>query len=186
MIIYQAINLINGHSYIGMTIQSLDKRIKQHLSTVKNRRRKFHNALIYYGSVNFKWEIIALALSSIELKKLEIKYIAELKPEYNLTIGGDGNVNPTLETRKKISDFMTGRPSVNRGRKFKQSNETKLKKSIFWKEKYKEDGFREKKSKSLLGKNKGKVCSEEQKIQISNTLKGNIPWNKGIKTGPRN
>ena len=27
--------------------------------------------------------------------------------------------------------------------------------------------------------------TEEQKVKISNTLKGNIPWNKGKKTGQK-
>lgn len=34
-------------------------------------------------------------------------------------------------------------------------------------------------------KGKKKPKSEEHRRKISNTLKGNIPWNKGLKTGPK-
>lgn len=185
MIVYQAINKINGHSYIGMTTCSLEKRIKGHQATFKPRRRKFQLALHKYGFNNFEWKTVAEAKTVDELKLLEISYIEILKPEYNLTVGGDGNVLPTEETRKKISKTLMGHVSPNRGKNFVQSAETKLKKSLFWKEKYNEEGFREKKSRSMIGKNKGKRCSEEQKKKISETLKGNIPWNKGKKFGPQ-
>jgi hypothetical protein len=77
-------------------------------------KQYFHLAIVKYGRDNFKWEMLDNSASNeVELNALEIKYIAELKPQYNMTKGGDG---------------LSGRPAWNKG--IKQDSETKRKISL--------------------------------------------------------
>ena len=55
MIIYKAINQVNGKIYIGQTVGSLKKRIKDHIYDSKRHDYYFARALRKYGEENFFW-----------------------------------------------------------------------------------------------------------------------------------
>lgn len=95
MIIYIATNTINGKRYVGMTEQSLSKRIRDHrLAVRKGSKTAFHCALRNYGFENFKFEPIASARTRENLQEAEREIIAQERSiapfGYNLTPGGDG------------------------------------------------------------------------------------------------
>lgn len=107
MIIYKATNLINGKSYIGKTIYDLKLRIRDHIRyAVEGKSNNyFPNALVHYGTENFKWEVIDECNNEkwlLELEKYYIYYYDTFNNGYNLTIGGDGSSgwNHTEETKE--------------------------------------------------------------------------------------
>lgn len=111
--IYKIINNINGMTYVGQTTKSLEKRWKEHLSSSSNCRY-LKSALSKYGIDNFTFTLICICFDS-DLNRFEVKYIETLDtivPKgYNLRKGGN-NGKHNQETKKKISDSLTGRTDI--------------------------------------------------------------------------
>lgn len=113
-IIYKFTNKINNKIYIGQTTQTLEQRIKKHLSQL-NDNTYFHRALKKYGIDNFIVEIIEQNISLDELNKREkywVKfydaYYASNKG-YNLTQGGQwGNSSSLIcgSAEEEIKDLI--------------------------------------------------------------------------------
>lgn len=119
VIVYRAVNVVNGHSYIGFTTQGLSRRVQNHRRVAGvGGGWKLHAAMRKYGVDSIKFETIFDFGGDEELAKAyEIEAIAKYRPEYNLSHGGDGGtVHP--DTAKKISAANKGRPSVFKGKKF--------------------------------------------------------------------
>lgn len=101
-------------------------------------------------------------------------------PLVNKTIGGGGLRNPTPESREKMSKSHRGRDPWNKGKTGIYSDETRKKisasltgrKSIPLTQ-YQKDCI------SMVHKNK--IVSEETKKKLSDSHKGQIAWNKGLK-----
>lgn len=116
-IIYQAKCLVTGKSYIGQTVQGLEKRKWSHLSKAKHGCNfYFHRAIRKYGDENFCWTTIAIVPEK-RLENLERAFIKTMNTfgsgGYNMTEGGEsqrGEKNGffgkkhTLETCKKMSE----------------------------------------------------------------------------------
>ena len=141
MIIYKATNKLNGHFYIGKTSKKyLCVPKKRHKFLIKYPNDHFHRALRKYGWENFEWEVVSRdqVLTNKELLQLEQKYIAELKPQYNSTSGGEGTAGyrHTEETKRKIAEVCR---RTFTGRKFSQEHKENLRASIkkAWDEKRK-------------------------------------------------
>lgn len=112
MIIYLATNAVNGKRYIGATVKSLVRRKGEHIIAAKRGAGyMFHKAIRKYGEDAFQWTILKRCSSRDELMKEEIRLIADLRPEYNITVGGRGivGVPRTEEWKKKISKAQKGR-----------------------------------------------------------------------------
>lgn len=113
-IVYLATNRINGKRYIGVSKKRLRWRRAQHEYEAlkgKSHCRRFHNALRKYGAEAFDWvEVFRSDDYSAALAE-EIRLIAETKPEYNLTKGGEGSNGLvfTPEMRAAMSARMLGR-----------------------------------------------------------------------------
>jgi len=156
VIIYKATNTKNGKVYIGQTIQSLNQRKIDHQrkSELYGSTSYFHAAIRKYGFSFFSWEIIDRAESESELNKKEKLWISELKSNqktygYNLTTGGD-SIKLNEESRKKISESVTGSKNPNFGKK--RSEATRLKSSLSQKGRKKKPESVEKMRRSLTGK----------------------------------
>ena len=116
-LIYKATNKINSKFYVGRTsYDKLYKRINTHIwySRHVNSNIPFSNALRKYGAENFKWEILE------ECKKedsgtREIFWIDKLKPEYNVTLGGDGGTygRPCPEHVKESTSIANSKPVLD-------------------------------------------------------------------------
>ena len=122
MIIYKAVNKINGMIYIGQTIKSLKQRKAQHEElALKGKGSRFQKALLQYGLDVFEWSIIDTANSIEELDKKEaywIEFYKSYENGYNSTLGNSNPMNfgpskeyhdsimRTPEVRQKISNSM--------------------------------------------------------------------------------
>lgn len=95
-LIYMATNTVNGKSYIGLTMGTLENRKKGHIKSLsdKNINTKFKKALKKYGVDNFIWNVLEDSINNLdELFAREIYYIDKYKTfykGYNMTLGGDG------------------------------------------------------------------------------------------------
>lgn len=101
--IYIITNLITGKTYIGQSID-IQRRFHEHrcISHESNRHLKY--ALAKYGKENFKYEVLEECKED-KLDERERYYIEKLKPEYNITTGGQDSLRRFPdEIKKKISE----------------------------------------------------------------------------------
>ena len=149
MIIYMATNTISGKLYVGLTKGSFQALLWRHKNSIKKPKQVFQKALRKHGWNNFHFEVIDSDATSYDhLKQLEIWYIEHLKPEYNMTKGGDGTVGvivtdearknyskakkgkklppQSAERRKITSDFMKNRPGLFTGRQHTKKSIEKM------------------------------------------------------------
>lgn len=116
-IVYMAVNLLNDKKYVGITACPLNKRISGHWSSAKDKKKNrtiFSSALIKYGRDNIVFHKI-LDAGSYEKAKIIERYLIEvLKPEYNITQGGEGclGYKHSPENLKKMSDRGKLNPHV--------------------------------------------------------------------------
>ena len=111
-LIYKVTNKNNGNFYIGLTKNHLKVRFKQHQNSAAcGRKGRFMSAIRKHGIMAFEIQQIDIAPSLEEANKKEAHHIFNLKPEYNLTSGGDGTPGfsrqPTIATKKKMSKART-------------------------------------------------------------------------------
>lgn len=125
--IYMILNRINGKTYIGKKklykkSYDNDKYIGSgvHLSAAQNK----------YGIENFEKFLITYTESekdACEKEKFWIDHYKALgKAEYNETAGGDGLINPSLATRRKMSLAKKDKPSPNKGKTFSEEHRRNL------------------------------------------------------------
>ncbi|MDE0323126.1 MAG: NUMOD3 domain-containing DNA-binding protein [Candidatus Poribacteria bacterium] len=163
--IYKITNTTNGKSYIGQTINKLEKRINNHFNLNNKRCPALKRAIHKYGRDAFTVEILHEALD-IFLDDLEIAEINKhntIAPHgYNLQSGGNaGSTNRVVsdQTRKKISEAGKGKTHTPESRK-KISDAHKGK------------TLSPETRKKLSEINKGKTLSPEIRKKISDGHKG--------------
>lgn len=89
-VIYQIMNILNGHSYIGSSIAP-NRRFKEHRFDLRHNKHHsdyLQNAWNKYGETNFRFQIIEvlpLEASNEALKNREQWFIDTLKPSYNMS-----------------------------------------------------------------------------------------------------
>ncbi len=93
-IVYIAVNLVNGKRYIGVTKHNLKRRKYEHLWGASSGKVNlvFSKAIRKYGADAFEFSVLEEFSSHKEALAAEMRYIAELKPEYNVAAGGLGAV----------------------------------------------------------------------------------------------
>lgn len=134
MRIYIITNLINGKQYVGMTSKTLEVRFSGHKADARrNKPWILHKAIRKYGEDNFKIELLEETNASNldELGIIESSWIEKLNPEYNMSLGGEGNRGcdtsgekngmfnrkHTVESKAKMSANRKGK-----GARFGESN----------------------------------------------------------------
>jgi group I intron endonuclease len=167
--IYCATNLINNKLYIGQTVNP-SNRWSHHKYSIKNKNKLFFTkSILKYGANNFKYEVIEQHIGKKDTDDAEefwIYFFQSYKREfgYNLRIGGDVSCGwrHTEETKKKIS-------MVLKSRKPEDKQRTKeLLKSISKGKHYS----------PITQFKPGHKLSEHSIKKLSESLLGNIPWNK--------
>lgn len=113
----------NGKRYVGKT-NDWKRRWRGHKHGARyGSRMPVHSAMRKYGFDSVKVEFVAFASNRDELIQLEKEQIALLNTQspvgYNLTTGGEGNCDPSLETRRRMSE-------AGRGRKKTESHRRKI------------------------------------------------------------
>lgn len=107
--------ITNQVKYIGKTKQSIEIRLKQHIKSTKQYNHKMSTWLKSVINQNLYpvIEELELCYNDVDANKLESMYIGlfkswgfELK---NMTDGGDGVSNMSLEVRDKISKARIGK-----------------------------------------------------------------------------
>ena len=116
------------------------------------------SSLLYDAILKHGGDIVFEVVMRYNTKEEALIAEKKLRPEanigYNQYAGGGGTTECSDETRKKMSLAQIG---------IKKSEEEKRK---------------------ISTANKGQYVSEEQKEHLRIVMKGKVPWNKGIKTGP--
>lgn len=103
MKIYMVTNLINHHTYVGMTSKSLSARWSLHKADARrNKPFILHKAIRKYGEENFEIKLLeeCNVKSLKELGEIEKIYITNLNPEYNMTHGGEGHTGISTKGEK--------------------------------------------------------------------------------------
>jgi group I intron endonuclease len=107
-VVYCAVNQVNNKIYIGLTSQTLRRRMSMHIYKSKDPQNNyFHNALSSHGKDSFKWFVLYQSNDLNELKEKETFYINEFNSNdrekgYNLSTGGESPVF-NQESCEKIS-----------------------------------------------------------------------------------
>lgn len=84
--IYFITNNITGDRYVGKTTRTIEDRWYQHKKNAEYGHGTYlYRAIRKYGVENFTCEFLADGLDEEEILLIE-----QLKPEYNMTSGGDG------------------------------------------------------------------------------------------------
>lgn len=107
---YKITNEMDGKSYIGQTINSIQERFRVHCSKhSEGKCPKLWNAIQAHGKDNFKIELLwsnpGCSVEELDAKEMEfIKVYDTLSPNgYNLREGGHGSRH-NVESRRKISE----------------------------------------------------------------------------------
>lgn len=195
--VYMHTNKINGKKYIGITCQKVENRWAKG-EGYKNQL--FYRAIKKYGWDNFEHEIIESNLTSEQAKEKERELISlydSTNPEkgYNVGLGGEGMFGGLFSeaSKSKMSNSHKGKKmtdktreaikKANKGNKYclghKLSNSTKLKIGKASKGNTYVSGhiYTEQHKKKISEACKGRKHTEEARIKISNSHKGNKNYN---------
>ena len=132
--IYKITNKLNNKSYIGLTTKSIYDRFQGHLETSSKRNSAIHAALVKYGKENFSLVELDDAFTKEELFAKEVFWIKEFNTfncGYNLTEGGGGITNMSVEMRTKISNSKKGIPNPKlQGREISTSQRLEISRTL--------------------------------------------------------
>lgn len=182
--IYKITNKENGRVYIGQSI-NIEKRIKRHKRDMKNGKEKPKSLQNDYDSSPDSFEFSVLCECSIdELDGLENFYIAAEKSTnpknvYNIKRGGNWCTRTvTIETRRKISEKVSGENSPNYGKR--PSKEALALRSESMK-KHSDEISKRMKGRFSGEKHPfyGKHHTAESREKMSKALAGHTPWMAG-------
>jgi group I intron endonuclease len=134
MIIYQITNIVNQKTYIGKTTKSVDERFYRHkYNSHSNSQTHLHRAMRKHGVDCFI--ITPLEENVKHLDEREKYWIVKLRPEYNMTVGGEGGDTSSstnfkegmkrYHANKKTSDYATygmlGKSHPQKGKSLKKN-----------------------------------------------------------------
>lgn len=98
--VYQIKDTVSGMRYVGMTSQSFEKRMAQHLSAAKCQEEEASSQKLYDDLIkrpeDFTCGILACNISRSDLREVESRYIERkdsLFSGYNCNRGGGGSVS---------------------------------------------------------------------------------------------
>lgn len=144
--------------YVGFTAHTLVKRLRKHIcNAVAGGNTHLHKALRKYGSSEFTIDLLEIGDFTTE------KYwISKLKPQYNMTVGGEGgDTSSSPNFRRAMREYHSKKPRTeyatfgNSGKTAGTSTKTlqSKKRKLWWGEN--SANKRENLSRKLAGKNNG-------------------------------
>jgi len=107
--IYLIENILTSEKYVGYTGQSLEKRFSKHIQNARTSGETYlYRAIRKYGEHNFQ---IKCLQEDGSLEKDESKWIELLKPEYNMTNGGEGgDTSSSPNFIKAMKEYHANKP----------------------------------------------------------------------------
>lgn len=111
--VYQIINRINGHRYVGSSI-NMSKRLGDHFSYLRCGRHdnpRLQRAFNKYGAENFYSKVVELCSEEL-LEPREQHYLDNWKPEYNIAkfaYAGMRGRKHSRASRRRMSEALKGR-----------------------------------------------------------------------------
>jgi group I intron endonuclease len=172
--IYCFTNLINGNKYVGAS-NNIKRRYGEHISPKKIKSKYIlYKAFNKYGIDNFCFEVLEITENCNCLFEREIFWIDKLKPKYNQTKGGLGNLGMIVKEKTKQVLRIAG--------KYQWENKTETQKQALIKNNLtgpKKGHFVSEETRLKLRiANLGKKWTEEQRIKISSSQKKSMLGNK--------
>jgi len=169
------VRLFGLAKYTGCTTQGIEKRWKDHCNEAKRSNGGFvlHNAIRKYGIANFTIsEIYRSADIEHTLNVKEKEFIVEHKTHvsqggYNLTMGGEGTIGLSEETKRKISESLKGHVHSIETRR-KMSDSQKGHKNGVGRVHF------EATKRKMSASGMGRVCSDETRQKLSLAQKGKV------------
>ena len=166
--IYQILNTVDGHRYIGSAVSLAKRWINHRASLRRGDHRNVHlqRAWNKYGEAAFELRVIGMCPPA-DLIRMEQHLLDDMRPEYNIspTAGSSLGIVSSPETRAKLS-------LVNKGRKNGPfSTEHRANLSAAKKGKRRGPPSPEHRAK-ISASNKGKTQSPEHRAKISAAKKG--------------
>lgn len=179
MQVYVITNDVNDKAYVGACAIPLDRRWSGHKAWAnKGRGYSLHNAMREHGIEKFHvtrvWSGYVTRDALHQLEKYYIRCFRTMVPNgYNETDGGWTSISRPCsdEKRKKISQSLMGH-------KVSQETRDKIRNSPCAIAAIGRPVSEEVRA-MHRARMTGRTVSEETRKKISETLKGNIPWNKG-------
>jgi len=92
--IYVVTNTVTGEQYVGQTRQKAVRRWKCHINTAHSAtapKYRLAHAILEYGKSAFEFAEVFSAFDAETLDTVEVNFIAELSPTYNIAKGGAGH-----------------------------------------------------------------------------------------------
>lgn len=118
--VYLITNTANGKRYVGVTRYTLAKRWGEHKAgAAAGRGGALYAAMRKYGAEAFAIEPIASCLSIEDATAVEQEVIKSLRPEYNLTNGGEFTVGKRVlsaEVRERMRAAHVGKTITGKQR----------------------------------------------------------------------
>ena len=111
--IYQILNAVNGHRYIGSTID-LRKRLNRHRALLRrgaHENSHLQRAWCLYGAAAFRFSVLEEVQVLEQLLEREQHYLDTLRPEYNMApnAGSCLGVRHSEETKRKLGRLRKGK-----------------------------------------------------------------------------
>lgn len=151
--VYQIENQANGNCYVGSAL-NLRRRWSQHLTRLRHNghcNQHLQRAFDKYGENAFAFSVLQAVEDRGQLIAREQHFIDIVQPEYNIApVAGSALGRPcSPETRRKLSEALSGERHPNYGRAFSEAH-----------------------CRNLAEAQKGRPCTAEMRKKISDSLKG--------------
>jgi group I intron endonuclease len=115
-LVYAAVNMTSGALYVGMTTEGMARRARRHFGQAESGAldTRFARAIRKYGRGGFEFIVLRRCKDVSDARQWERWMIEDFRPEYNLTLGGEGvhGLVMSAEARAKMSAAKKGRPAA--------------------------------------------------------------------------
>jgi group I intron endonuclease len=207
--IYLITNLATGMGYVGQTCRAPEDRFAQHVygrNRQKGTSSRLAEAMRCYGPQNFVIQRLSVHESKEDATAAERAMIVLFGTRdeaigYNLAIGGtpSSGFKWSPGSRTKLSEHMMGnkrgagkecRPAKRaklsaslKGHVISEETRMKIRTSMLASPKCRGFSMSEEARRKISAGRKGIKFSDEHRENLSNALKGKVPWNKGMRNG---